>query len=48
MAMIILLLSIFVLLDIAALKGWAPNTRDGRDWTVPNPPASHGTSARLR
>jgi hypothetical protein len=28
------LLAIFVLLDVAALAGWAPCTRDGRDWTT--------------
>jgi hypothetical protein len=34
MEMLILLLIVFVLLDVAAVKGWAPDTRDGRDWTV--------------
>jgi hypothetical protein len=41
MEILILLLSIFVFLDIAAIKGWAPDTRDGRDWNVPNPSPAH-------
>ena len=36
MEILILLLGIFILLDVAALKGWAPDTRDNRDWNVPN------------
>lgn len=41
MEIVIVLLAIFVLLDIAALKGWAPDTRDNRDWNVPNSRPSH-------
>ena len=48
MGMIIFLLTVFVLLDIAALKGWAPDTRDARDWTVPNTSPSHSGVVRLR
>jgi len=48
MGMIIFLVSVFVLLDIAALKGWAPDTRDARDWTVPNTSPSHSGVVRLR
>ncbi len=44
MEIVIVLLAIFVLLDIAALKGWAPDTRDNRDWNVPNSVPSHSTS----
>ena len=46
MAMLVLLLVLFALLDIAALKGWAPDTRDNRDWNVPE--GSAGYSGRLR
>ena len=48
MGMIIFLVSVFVLLDIAALKGWAPDTRDARDWTVPTIFSSHSRAVRLR
>lgn len=34
MGMIIFLVAMVLLLDLAALKGWAPDTRDGRDWTT--------------
>ena len=35
MITIVSLLALFILLDIAVLAGWAPSTRDSRDWTVP-------------
>jgi hypothetical protein len=41
MEILIVLLGIFILLDIAALKGWAPDTRDSRDWNVPNATPAH-------
>lgn len=41
MEMIIFLLIVFVLLDVAALKGWAPDTRDSRDWNVPDARPAH-------
>ena len=40
MTMLVLLLVLFLLLDVAALKGWAPDTRDNRDWNVPDPGAA--------
>lgn len=36
MGVVIFLVVLFLVLDVAALMGWAPDTRDGRDWTVPN------------
>jgi len=41
MLFVIFLLAVFVLLDIAALKGWAPDTRDSRDWNVPDVRPAH-------
>ena len=35
MIAILSLLALFLLLDVAVLAGWAPSTRDGRDWTLP-------------
>lgn len=49
MEILILLLAVFILLDIAAIKGWAPDTRDSRDWNIPNPRPAHSdrvTAAR--
>jgi hypothetical protein len=43
MEMLIFLLIVFVLLDIAAVKGWAPDTRDSRDWTVSDGRTAHST-----
>ena len=48
MEIIIVLLAVFILLDIAALKGWAPDTRDGNDWNVPNGRPSHNGSYASR
>lgn len=36
MDIVIFLVVLFLLLDVAALRGWAPDTRDSRDWNVPN------------
>ena len=36
MEMLLFLLVIFLLLDVAAVRGWAPDTRDARDWNVPS------------
>jgi hypothetical protein len=47
MEILIALLIIFVALDVAALKGWAPDTRDSRDWNVPDTGAQqHAPVAR--
>jgi len=32
MLVLLALLAFFLVLDISALTGWAPSTRDGRDW----------------
>ena len=40
------LLALFLLLDVAVLAGWAPSTRDGRDWNLPEGEASHPGHAR--
>ncbi|WP_163509214.1 hypothetical protein [Fodinicola acaciae] len=29
---LLILLAIFLLVDVAVLLGWTPDTRDGRDW----------------
>lgn len=29
---LLILLGIFILIDIAAIVGWVPDTRTGRDW----------------
>lgn len=36
MEIVIFLVALFLVLDVAALTGWAPDTRDGRDWSSPN------------
>lgn len=36
MSTIIVVVILFLLLDLAALRGWAPDTRDSKDWNVPN------------
>jgi len=43
---ILSLLVVFLLLDVAVLAGWAPSTRDGRDWTVPEGESRPTTHAR--
>ena len=48
MEMIVFLVLLFIVLDVAALKGWAPDTRDNRDWNVPDRTASSPSVAGSR
>lgn len=46
MVMIISLVVLFLLLDLAVLRGWVRDSRESRDWDVPTTFAPSARSAR--
>jgi hypothetical protein len=43
MIALLVLAAFIVFIEVAALRGWGSDSRDGRDWTVGNPPrGAHG------